>query len=214
MTTSTTTRATRRLLSCGLAAGPIFLLTTAAQAVSRDGFDLTRHPISLLALGDAGWIQVANFVLAGLLVLAAAAGVRRVLHPGRAGTWGPLLVGVFGVGLLVGGIFATDPVPGFPIGAAVPAVPTWHSVVHDLGPGLALDATILATIIIARRFIADGERAWAGNSLATGLVMLVLSFWPSLDGISVRLAVAVALAFVWVAALAARLRRDLALPIR
>jgi hypothetical protein len=36
-------------------------------------------------------------VVAGPLFAASAVGMRRVLHPGRGGTWGPLLVGVYGL---------------------------------------------------------------------------------------------------------------------
>ena len=50
---------------------------------TRDGFDLARHPLSLLSLGDLGWIQIANFVLSGLLFLACAAGMRRVMVEGK-----------------------------------------------------------------------------------------------------------------------------------
>ena len=49
-----------------------------------------RHLLSQLSLGDWGWVQVGNFVLAGLLNLLYAWGLWRSLHPGRAGTWGPL----------------------------------------------------------------------------------------------------------------------------
>ena len=44
---------------------------------------LSPHPLSLLSLGDLGWIQIANFVVTGLLVTACAIGMRRVLHPAR-----------------------------------------------------------------------------------------------------------------------------------
>jgi hypothetical protein len=170
--------------------------------LTRDGFDLRRHPISLLSLGDLGWVQIANFVVAGLLVLASAVGLRRTLHPGRAGAWGPILVGVFGVGLVAGGIFPTDPALGFPAGAPAgnPETASWHAVVHDLAPGLALDAVIIATVVLARRYAAQRERGWAAYSVLTGVAVLVLSWWPDLDGISVRLALAVTLAFAWLAA--------------
>jgi hypothetical membrane protein len=103
--------ATRALLTCG-APGPVFVTTVAAQALLRDGFDLRRHPISLLSLGALGWIQVTAFVVAGLLSLAFAMGLRQVLHPGPAGTWAPALVGIFGLGLVVGGVFRPDPALG------------------------------------------------------------------------------------------------------
>jgi hypothetical protein len=49
-----------RLLMCGIVAGPLFLAVWFVHAVTREGFDLTRHPMSLLSLGDLGWIQIAN----------------------------------------------------------------------------------------------------------------------------------------------------------
>jgi hypothetical protein len=40
------------------------------QMLVRDGFDIRRHALSLLTNGDLGWIQILNFVLTGLLVIA------------------------------------------------------------------------------------------------------------------------------------------------
>jgi Protein of unknown function (DUF998) len=99
---------TARLLACGVLAGPLFLAVLMIQAFTRNGFDLSRHPISLLSLGDLGWIQIANFVVTGALMVACATGMRRVLRPGRSGTWAPRLVGAFGVGLILAGVFTTD----------------------------------------------------------------------------------------------------------
>jgi Protein of unknown function (DUF998) len=84
------------LLACGAVAGPLYVGVALLQVLTRDGFDLRRHPLSLLSLGDLGWVQIANFVVSGLLAIAFAVGSRRVLHPGRAGTWGPLLLGLYG----------------------------------------------------------------------------------------------------------------------
>jgi hypothetical protein len=76
---------TARLLACGVVAGPLFIGLVLLQAITRDGFDLRRHPLSLLSLGGLGCIQIANFVVAGALCVACAVGMRRVLHPGPAG---------------------------------------------------------------------------------------------------------------------------------
>jgi hypothetical protein len=107
----------RILLACGVIAGPLFVGVAALQALTRDGFDLSRHRLSRLSLGDLGWIQITNFVVAGLLSTAFAVGMWLVLHPGRAGTWGPILTGVFGAGLAAGGVFVPDPCLGFSPGA-------------------------------------------------------------------------------------------------
>jgi Protein of unknown function (DUF998) len=81
---------TTRLLACGIVAGPLFLAVVLLQAVARQGFDLGRHPLSLLSLGELGWIQIANFVVTGSLMVVCAVGMRRVLRPGPGGAWGPL----------------------------------------------------------------------------------------------------------------------------
>jgi hypothetical protein len=60
----------------GIVAGPLFLVVWALQAFTRDGFDPGRHPLSLLSLGDLGWIQIANFVATGALFVACAVGLR------------------------------------------------------------------------------------------------------------------------------------------
>jgi Protein of unknown function (DUF998) len=206
-----TTTLTRSLLACGVVAGPLFTVIALLQVLTRDGFDLGRHPLSLLSLGELGWIQIANFTVTGLLVVACALGLRRVLHPGRAGTWGPLLVGAFGVGLIVGGVFVTDAGAGFPPGApaGAPEQLSWHGIAHGLGSVLSFVSLIAACFVVARRFAAIGQRGWAAYCLANGVAILGIMAWPDKDTVSVQLAVAVVLGLGWVAALAARLLTEL-----
>jgi len=160
---STSTVLTRRLLSAGALAGPVYLGVGLAQALTRPGFDITRHDLSLLSNGDLGWIQVTNFIVSGVLVIAGALGVRRALRAGRAGTWGPLLVGVYGLGLIGAGFFVADPVAGFPPGTPVDT-PTfsWHGLLHFASGGIGFLGLIAATLVCARRFAAldnaDGPR--------------------------------------------------------
>jgi hypothetical protein len=77
----TATPSTPALLACGVVAGPLFAVVAAIQVLTRDRFDLARHPLSLLSLGELGWIQITSFVLAGALVVAAAVGMRRACIP-------------------------------------------------------------------------------------------------------------------------------------
>src|SRR5689334_11849625 len=104
----------RSLLRFGIIAGPFYLGVGIAQGLLREGFDFARHPLSVLANGSWGWIQTANFVLSGLMVLAASVGFGGVLGPkSRAFRW--TLTG-YGLGMLMGAIFPADPVDGFPPG--------------------------------------------------------------------------------------------------
>src|SRR3954453_15985368 len=73
------TRVTRLLLGCGVVAGPFYVVVALAQALTREGFELTKHSWSLLANGDLGWIQITNFIATGLMVVAAAVGLHMTL---------------------------------------------------------------------------------------------------------------------------------------
>ena len=201
---------TARLLTAGIVAGPLFLVVWALQAFTRDGFDPGRHPLSLLSLGDLGWIQIANFVVTGALFVACAVGLRHVLHPGPGGTWGPRLVGAVGAGLMVAGVFVTDAGAGFPAGAPAGAPETsWHGALHDVGYVMVTLSWTAACLVFRRRFAALGQRRWARACVATVVAALVLGGWPDLDSFSIRIVISTAVQFGLVAAVAARLRRGL-----
>lgn len=165
---------TRGLLVCGAAAGPIYIAVGACQILVRDGFDMRRHALSHLANGDLGWIQVFNFVFTGVLVLAGALGVRRRLHGSRGGTWGPILLGVYGASLIAAGLFVADPAPGFPPGSTPPTAMSTTGLLHLASGALGFYAIILTCFVFARRFAATGRRGWFVYSLLTGLAFLVI----------------------------------------
>lgn len=199
---------TRNLLTGGIIAGPVFVVTVAVQALTREGFDLTRHPLSLLAVGEGGWVQTANFLLAGVLSLGFAVGVGRTLRSGAAHIAGPWLLAVFGLGLVIGGLFTADPGMGFPAGApaGIPETLTVHGMIHAIAPPLAFLALIAACIVFARRFAREGRRGAAAWSVAAAIGCLVLTA-PVGPGTSVRLFLGIALAFAWLSWLGVRLLR-------
>jgi hypothetical protein len=175
-------KGTKTLLVFGIVAGPLFIVMVLIQAFIRQGFDVVRLPLSLLSVGDLGWIQMTNFVVDGLLALACAVGIWQRLHPGRGGTWGPILVSIYGVGLIAAGIFPPDPALGFPPGAAqsVPSAPqSWHSQLHGYAFDIAFLSLIVACFVFARRFIALRRWGWAAYCAVTGVVtpaLIVLGF--------------------------------------
>jgi hypothetical protein len=200
----------RRLLACGVAAGPVFLAVVLLQAVIRDGFDLTRHAVSLLANGHLGWIQIASFEVTGLLTVACAVGMRRVLRHLPGGTWAPRLVGVFGAGLVSAGIFRADPADGFPPGTPDgPGAITWHGTLHMLSFGIGFLSLIAACFVVARALTALGRRGPAVYSRSSGFVILagVIGSFATAGGATALavLWVAVLAAWAWLAVIAARL---------
>jgi len=205
---------TSTLLTCGIIAGPLYVVVVALQMVTRDGFDISRHPASMLSNGDQGWIQIANFAVTGLLFVAAAIGLHRVLGQtkGRGARWGPRLIGVFGTGMVAAAVFSADPADGFPPGTPIgpPTTMSWHGALHFLVAAVAFLALVAACFVFTRRFLAAGRRGWAVFSGVTGAAFLM--GWGSIFAIqgsrpaNVAFAVAIALALVWASLLAAHHR--------
>jgi hypothetical protein len=164
-------RVTKSLLGYGVLAGPFYVVVSLTQAFTRDKFDLTQHPWSLLANGDLGWIQTTNLIITGLMVLAAALGMWRLLRGGPGGTWGPALIGVFGLGMVASGLFPADPVAGFPSDVvSMQAQPSMAGTLHFVFGAIGFLCFIAACFVVARRFSGHG---WATYSRITGVVFLL-----------------------------------------
>jgi hypothetical protein len=206
------TKGTNALLACAVIAGPLWVAVVILQVIIRPGFDMSRHAVSVLSLGDLGWIQITSFIISGALMIAGAIGMRQVLHPGRAGTWGPLLIGLYGLGLISAGIFPPDPMNGFPPGTAdIPGQMSGHGLLHFVSAAVAfLSLIVAACFVLSRRFASLKKRGWAAYSAVTGAFFFVtwaaLGFTGARIGwISVLFAVAVAFGWAWITAVAARL---------
>ncbi|WP_371405002.1 DUF998 domain-containing protein [Kribbella sp. NBC_00662] len=199
---------TDRLLACGLVAGPLFVVVFLLEgAFKGSGYDVFRHPVSSLALGAGGWVQVVNFLVAGVLTVTFAVGVWRSGY--RAGA---VLIGVWGIGLLGAGVFTTDPVSGFPLGTPATSDYTTSGALHD---GFSLPAFL--ALFVAQLVLSRGNgRKWLTYSLLSATAYLVCFFLASagfnqtaglvaIGGLFQRLAVAIGWGFT--VALAVRLRR-------
>jgi hypothetical membrane protein len=165
-------RITRSLLGYGIVAGPLYVVVALTQALTRDGFDLSRHAWSLLANGGLGWIQITNFVVTGLMIVAAALGVRRALASGRARIWAPVLIGAYGVRLIGAGIFRADPAQGFPVGTPETTTISLHGMLHLTVGATGFVCLVAACLVLANRFSGDGRRRLALFSRITAAVFL------------------------------------------
>jgi hypothetical protein len=209
------TRSSGVLLLCGVVAGPLYVLAGAIQMLVRAGFDPTRHALSLMSNGDLGWVQIANFLVTGILVIACSLGMRQLLHPGRGGTLGPILVGLYGLGLIGAGIFVADPALGFPPGTpeGPPAVVTRAGMLHFVSGGVGFLGLIGACFVFARRFAAWQQRGWAVYSMATGLIFFVaflgIASGSKKSWLIVAFTAAVVLAWSWLSLVSARLMTEL-----
>jgi hypothetical protein len=212
VTIPTATSSTRALLTGGVIAGPLYVAVWLVQAFTREGFDITRHPASLLANGGPGWIQTANFVVGGLLSIGAAVGLRRTLT-GRGRTWAPRLLGAYGVGLLLAAIFPADPAAGFPVGTPADyAEISTRGMGHFVAGSIGFSGLIAACLVMAAHYRSTGRTAFSGYSAATGIL-----FFAAFAGLSagagsrptiVAFDIAVVLAWAWITAICIDKRRS------
>lgn len=159
---------TRSMLGWGLVAGPFYLVFSLILALQREGFDLSRHALSLLTLGDAGWMQTVNFALTGVMVIVAGWGMWRAIA-GRGRGAGVATI-VAGVAITLAGVFRPDPMAGFPVGAE--ASMSASGMMHLVLGMIEFGAFALAAILLARFLGARGDRGHALVSRVGGIVII------------------------------------------
>ena len=165
---------TEALLLAGLAVAALFVVVVLVEGARRPGYAPSYHTGSALSLGDRGWIQIANFVLIGVGMLAFAVGVYETLDTGV----GALLLAIFGLAMIGAGAFVMDPMRGYPPGtpSGTPAELTWHAQVHEVMGPVAFLAIFGACLAVAARL--DGP--WRLYTVLTASGGLVLTFATAL----------------------------------
>lgn len=202
---------TRSMLGWGVVVGPLYLVVGVIKGLLTDGFRFSTHPLSLLMLGEGGWVQRVNLVVAGLLTAVAGVGFARAL--GRA--VGVLII--IGAACMVGAaIFPPDPMPGFPAGAQ-PGFSV-SGILHLALGGIQFAVLGAAAIVTGRWAGRRDDRSAARLSVAAGVVIIAgflggaaLSAVPG--GVAL-LWLAVLVAFGWLAAASVHVYRTVPHPDR
>lgn len=158
------------LLLAGVIAAVVFVAILLVEGALRPGYDPIYHTGSELELGERGWIQRANFFVMGAGVIVFAVGVQRSLNT----TSGAVLLALFGLGLIVAGMFAPDPVRGYPPGAPTgqAADLTWQAKIHDVSGPVMFLALLGACLVLARQ-LQGGWRMYTIVTATAGFVLTV-----------------------------------------
>jgi hypothetical protein len=196
---------TQLLLAGGATGAVLFVLVFLVEGATRPGYNAWRQYVSELCLGQRGWVQITNFLVCGPLMLGFAVGLWQALPAGVASGWGPVWVGIFGLGLVCAGLFVGAP-------------NTPRGILHGLAGMVVFSTLPLASFVLAWRFAGDPAwRGWALYSLVTGIVVLSLFIGTSVvanrapQGSLVRVPigllqrVAILTGWSWIALLALRL---------
>lgn len=203
---------TRSMLGWGVVAGPFYLVFALTLALTRQGFDLSKHPLSLLTLGDGGWLQTLNFALTGIMVMVAGWGMLRAVE--RRGRSAGAAVIVAGAAIALAGVFRPDPIAGFPPGAE--ETMSASGMLHLALGMIEFVAFTVAALLLARFFSTPGEKSRAMLSRLAGVLIVVafaagaaLSAGPA--GVAL-LWLAVVVSFAWLASSSAWVYRTVPHP--
>jgi hypothetical protein len=191
----------------GLAAGPLFVISVGWNSWASIDF---LHRLgwaflgggqvpwpSSLARGPYGWVQVATFVITGLLVVVFAVAVGQQLPRRRASNLAVVFLGLLGVAL----VLAAFRVDTAMLRGGNPD--SWHGWIHEIAFLLIIAAGLLAPPTTA--LAVHGEPSWqpigAVSLAATTILVVSLSMpWGNAPFL-----IAILTLFGWIAALAAHL---------
>lgn len=124
---------------------------------------------SSLALGQLGWVMMANSAVLGLLIIGLAAGLYRQVRPRLRARIGPVLLAVAGFGEVLG-LFPTDHGP--------PDAPTtWHGLIHNLGFAIFFFSVVLSFVFLTASFWGDDRwrsPKWLAPVVGIAAVVVVL----------------------------------------
>ncbi len=124
----------------------------------------TTSPVSVNALGPYGWIQVSNFGVLGLSVLALAMAAHRGIHGASRSVVGPAVIGVWGLAFLMS---------MFPIERGQPQ--SFSGYVHAIAFVLVSFALVPMYLFMWRRLRrSPGWEAFGRYSLSMGLLTVPL----------------------------------------
>ena len=133
--------------------------------------------ISFYAHGTHGWLLTAGLLALGLGSLALSAGLARGVRGATAARAGRWCLGVWGVGVVLGGIFPADPPGNW---AAPPSVAGW---VHGNAALVAFAALPAAAVLLSLAFRRDPRWrrvAAISSALAAAAVASLILFLASL----------------------------------
>lgn len=174
-------RTERILLTCGAIGAPLFVVILLIEGSTRAHYSPLRHPVSSLSIGECGWVQMTNFVVTGTLMIAFGIGLFPAIRREGGGIWVPLLIGLFGTGLIGAGIFVADPISGFPPGSPMLVeIRSTNGRLHDVFGIPVFLGLPVACGVLAYRFARTRRKGWAVYTIGTAAAFMVCFFLAGL----------------------------------
>lgn len=157
---------TQKLLAiCGIIGPALYTIVMIVVGFLRSDYNpVTQHMSELGEVGGPNAIimNIAGFIMSGLLIIAFAFGLHRGISEGKGSKIGPVSIAVAGTGAVLVGIFPFDPSVLFP---------SFTGIMHIVSVMILSVGLVIAPFAIARRIKHD--QRWKGYLLycrATGVV--------------------------------------------
>jgi len=176
----------RRLAAWAGIFGPVlFVAVFTIEGWIRPGYYALSTYVSALSLGPRGWIQMVNFVVLGVLLLAFTARVASEFQTGEASRGGPILLAIIAILFMVSGPFRMDPM------GTLSSQVTVHGTIHGLAGGIIFILMPITCFVFLRRFRVDPNwrslQWWTlglGILIAAAVVLLTIaSKSPSVENV-------------------------------
>jgi hypothetical membrane protein len=159
-------QAIRRLGAwAGVIGSVLFIGVFTIEGWLRPGYDASSIYISALSMGQRGWIQIANFIITGVLIVLFAQGVAAEF--GKTARAGVTLLTLIGISLIASGPLVMDPmnIPFSQMSA--------HSKLHYLFGAIVFSLAPASCLVFFKRFgSAPGWRAFRWWTLGVGIVVI------------------------------------------
>lgn len=141
----------------GASTALLFLVIFTLDGWLRPGYRPIYHPVSALALGRRGWLQTVNFLVCGGGMIIGAVG----LWPEHR--WLPAVLVVVGLALIASGVWAMDPMRGYPPGtpASTPSSFSWGHRLHDWAGAVLFISLPVAAVVAALSAAGPGLKAYS-----------------------------------------------------
>lgn len=167
-------------LVCGVVGPALFITVFLIEGLIRQGYNPLRHYVSSLSLGKRGWIQISNFIICGVSMIFFSIAVWKKIAFGIEVGIVAILLFIFGLGLVVSGVFTTDPTLGYPIGTTNPwphTLASRHGTIHNRASLIVFSSLPIATFIMAEYFFTEEDKiGWCIYSVVTGIFILFFFF--------------------------------------
>ncbi len=133
----------------GMLAPALFVAVFTLEGWLRPGYRPLATYVSALSLGPRGWVQIANFILFGLLTFAFTRALAVEFRTGKASRGGLILLTIIAACYFLSGPFVMDPM-GTPLDQA-----TVHGTLHGIFGAIVFLLMPITCFVYLRRFSSD-----------------------------------------------------------